>query len=222
MSVAYVTHMLPELVWIGLLNQRVGYVRAARLLERVFTVVEETKDADTKGNFALLSTFDLLGDGQKSTLRERFREEGTLTLLQEAMAPLNLLYDNCPLLFLGPPARVFKGDELVSILKQCVGETIDKYKTPGIVLNGAVMLSSLVTKQLYFTKDIDLPDFNSVINAPDSEEAKHAAGMMRAHALTEFGMRKVGPSWARHFWNRNAQLSPCKFARPEVPDGYEK
>ena len=222
LSVTYVTHMLPELVWIGLLNQKMGYVRAARLLERLFTLVGETKDPDTKGNFALVSTFGLLRDEQKNVLRDRLREEETLTLLQEVTAPLNLLYDNCPLLFLGPPARVFERYELVSIVKKCVGETIDKYKTPGILLNGALMLFSLITKQLHFSKDIDLPDFNSVVNAPDSEEAKHAAGMMRAYALTEFGMRNVDPSWARHFWNRNAQLSPCEFSKPEVSDGDEE
>ena len=222
LSVAYVTHMLPELVWIGLLNQKMGYVPAAKLLERLFTLVGETKDPDTKGNFALMSTFGLLRDDQKNVLRVRLREEETLILSQEATAPLNLLYDNCPLLFLGPPTRVFGRHELVSTIKKCVGETIDKYNTPGILLNGSLMMFSLVTKQLYFSRDIDLPDFNSIVNAPDSEEAKHAAGIMRAYALTEFGMRNVDPSWARHFWNQNAQLSPCEFSEPEVSNGDEE
>ena len=210
-SISYVNDMLPELIWIGLLNDKVGYVRAARVLEKIFSFAEDIKDPKQNGNFALISTFNLLNDEQKNSLREKLNNEGNLELLQNCIAPLTLLYENCPLSFLGPPTYVFTDGKLVFAIKECVGRAIDKYDTPGIVLHGAMLLSRLVTKKIKFSAEMDLPDFNAVIDEPDSEEAKKAAGFMRANALTEFGMLNIKPSWAREFWNRGVELSPCEF-----------
>ena len=100
--------------------------------------------------------------------------------------------------------------QLVDKISSCVEKHIDKYKTPGIVLNASVLLSRLVTKTISFPTDMDLPDFNSVIDTPDSEEAKRAEGFIRANAIGEFGMLQISDTWARYFWNRGYQLSPCK------------
>ena len=112
---------------------------------------------------------------------------------------------------LGQPHRSHEREELVSVLKSCVGQIIDKYDTPGIVLNGAVLLSLLVTKRIFISEEIDMPDLNSIIDAPNSDEAKHAASFVRANALTEFGMREIEPTWAKYFWNHSLQLSACEF-----------
>jgi len=214
-AVSYVNDMLPELVWIGLINDRAGYVPAARLIEKVFLAAEEIKDADQHGNFALSSSFNVLNDGQKSALKEKLVGEGALELLQNSIAPLVLLYENFPLSFLGPPPTVFTNDQLVSAIKECVGRVIDKYDTPGIVLNGSILISRLVTKKIKFSSEIDLPDFNAVIDSPDSDEAKHAAGFMRANALAEFGMLEIDSSWAREFWDHSVKISPCEFTSEE-------
>ena len=210
-STSYVNDMLPELIWIGLLNDKVGYIRAARILEKIFLFTEEIKDPKQNGNFALISTFNLLNDEQKNSLREKLNDEGILELLQNCIAPLTLLYENCPLSFFGPPTCLFASEELVFTIKDCVGRAIDKYDTPGIVLNGTMLLYQLVTKKIKFSSEIDLPDFDAVIDEPDSEEAKKAAGFMRANALGVFGELKIEPSWARNFWNRGIELSPCEI-----------
>lgn len=35
-STSFVDQILPELIWIGLINDNIGYIRGARLIERVF------------------------------------------------------------------------------------------------------------------------------------------------------------------------------------------
>ena len=212
-SVSYVRDMLPELLWIGLVNQRVGYVRSARILEKVFRIVQETTRSDPERNFALISAFDELSDDERAAICRNLNDAGILPLLQSCVAPLNLLYDRCPLLFLGHPEGVVENADLVSAVKNCVNWTSDKYKTPGIVLNMAVLIFLLVTERIALPPD--LPDFNAVVNAPESEEAQFAAGILRSIALTEFGQKRVSRSWARRFWNRNYQLSPCEFGKRE-------
>lgn len=113
---------------------------------------------------------------------------------------------------MGPPTNTYSHEDLTSIIKLCVGKVIDQYDTPGILLYGAMLLARLVTKTIKFPADMDLPDFNAVINSPGSEEAKRAAGFMRANGLGEFGMMKVGNAWAKKFWDTNFALSRCEFA----------
>lgn len=210
---SYVNDMLPELIWIGLINERVGYARGARIIEKIFLAVDARKEKGQEGNYALISSFKKITDDQKISITDAIREEGVLDIIQNSIAPLILLYDGCPLNFFGPPANRYSREELISIIKLCVGKTINRYDAPGIVLYGAMLLARLVTKTIKFPADMDLPDFNSVIDSPGSEEAKRAAGFMRANGLAEFGMLKVGSDWAKYFWGKNFELSPCEFGQ---------
>jgi len=211
MSTSYVDDMLPELIWIGLINDRVGYVAGARILEKIFLAVDEIKDEGQQGNFSLMSSFNCQNAEQKRRLIDALSESGALDVIQDAIAPLVLLYDNCPLGFIGPPSNVYTNDELVSRIKVCVQKTINKYETPGIVLYGAMLLARLVTGTIKFPVDMDLPDFNAVVDAPDSEEAKRAAGFMRASGLGEFGMLNLDTTWAKYFWDHGFEISKCEF-----------
>lgn len=210
-SVSYVKHVLPELVWIGLLNERNGYVKSARIQEIIYQSSDEIIDDESHNNFALISTYTKLNSEQKDSLIESFKEADILIELQNSFAPIILLYDESPISFIGPPTTTFSLDYLHSELKKCVGKIIDKYNTPGIVLLGSILLSSLVTKKIFFSKDIDIPDLNSVYMSPESDEAKRAAGFIRSGAQAQFGMTEVSPDWAKHFWQRNLEISDCEF-----------
>ena len=216
--ISYIDDMLPELIWTGLLNERIGYVESAGVLERIFFTVEDIRRPDQHGNFAIMSTFKTLNDEQKSSLVRRLEEEDVGNVLRNSVAPLMLLYEGCPLSFLGPPDQLYSTEELVLTITKCVDRVVDKYDTPGIVLNCALLLSLLVTKRISISSEIDLPDLNSVINAPKSDEAKEAAAFIRANALAEFGMRNIEPTWAKTFWNRGIELSPCEFFEDGAAD----
>jgi hypothetical protein len=212
-NTSYVNDMLPELVWVGLINERVGYIRGARILESIAITVNELKAAGQEGNYALMSSFKKLTDPQKTMIVVSLRRIGLLDVVRASIAPLIVLYDDCPLSFLGPPEVVSSKDELVTKMKQCVGKIIDRYDTPAIVLYGALLLTRLVTKKMHFPKGMDIPNFNAVVESPGTEEAKSAAGFMRASGLAEFNMLKIENTWAKHFWDRNFKLSACEFMK---------
>ena len=203
--------MLPELIWVGLINDNIGYVKGARLIEKIFIAVDEVGEKGAQGNFAYASSYGKLQDEEKNALVNKLSSLGILDDLRTYLAPLVLLYDEFPMRFIGPPSTVISNEQLVTKISSCVEKHVDKYKTPGIVLNGSVLLSRLVTRKISFSSDMDIPDFNSVIEAPESEEAKRAAGFMRANAIGEFGMLEISDAWARYFWNRGYELSPCKL-----------
>lgn len=210
-SVGYRDQMLPELIWIGLINDNIGYIKGAKLIEKIFIAVEEIKTEDANGNFAYASCYLKLKDDEKSNLVNKFTSLGFIEELKTYLAPLISLYDDFPMRFIGAPSKVISNEQLVSKISLSVEKHVDKYNTPGIVLNGTSMLSRLITKKLHFAAHIDLPDFNSVIEAPDSKEAKRAASFLRANALAEFAMLNISDAWPRYFWNRGYNLSSCKF-----------
>jgi hypothetical protein len=214
-STGYVNDMLPELIWIGLINERVGYAQGARILEAIVLAFDAKKVEEQEGNYALISSFKKLSIDQKTMINDALRRAGFLDMVKISIAPLIILYDECPLSFFGQPENPSSREELVAVIKQCVGKTIDKYDTPGIILQGSLLLTRLVTKTIHFPKGMDLPDLNSVINSPKSDEANRAAGFMRASALAEFGMLKVANSWAKHFWDRNFQLIECEHTNEQ-------
>lgn len=209
---SYVKDMLPELIWLGLIHDREGYVFGRDTLEVVVDVIKNRESDDSAPvNFAMQYAYSTLSQEEKGRVVQQWRSRSMLHHIQHALAPLTLLYDEFSMRFVGPPETAISQEALVRQMRDCVANHLDKYRVPAIALHGSLMLTRLLEGKLRFTKDVDLPDFNAALNAPESEDGRRAAGFMRASALGEMGMLDVSNSWARYFWNRNALLSPCEY-----------
>lgn len=210
---SYVDDMLPELLWLGLIHDRKGYVFGRQTLEAVIEVVKDREEQNSEKavNFALQYAYATLGEEERSRIVHEWRRRSLLDDIQHALAPLILLYDGFSLRFAGVPDTKISEPALISRVSDCVANHLDKYQVPGVALHGSMMLSRLIAGKMFFSKDIKLPDFNAAIDSPESNEGKRAAGFMRASAMGEMGMLEVPNDWAKHFWNRNAELSPCKY-----------
>ena len=208
---SYVNDMLPELIWLGLIHDRAGYRFGARTLE---IVVESTKDmpiSEKSFNYALQIAYADLSNDVKSTIVRHWDREGMLETIRDAIAPLVLLYDGSSLAFVGPPSNVLSEEALINRISSSVANHLDKTETPGVVLHGTLLLTRLMAGTITLAQPI--PDLNAVIDEPDSDEARMAAAFMRSLAGAQWAMLEVPNDWARHFWNRNAELSDC-----ELPD----
>lgn len=216
-EVSYVDDILPELIWIGLIYDNVGYSPTARYIEKLIAAAMSIdQDGDLPpGNFSLVSQFGRFTDTQKAAFLCALEERSLLADIRGWLEPLTALYEQFPLNFIGLPETRLSQEKLVDTMKMCVGRYIDKQSTPGIALNGAVLLAGLASKKLHISDSIDLPDFDAVFDDPDSDAASRAAGFIRAHALSEFAMRSTDTEWPAHFWNRGIELSACEFMEPE-------
>lgn len=214
---SYVNNMLPELIWLGLIHDRADYRFGARTLEIVVEITKGMPVPEKSFNYALQIAYADLSNDVKSTIIRHWDQEGMLETIRDAIAPLVLLYDGSSLAFVGPPSNVLSEEALIHRISNSVANHLDKTETPGIVLHGALLLTRLMAGKVKFMQHIEIPDLNAVIDEPDSDEARKAAAFMRAYAGSEWGMLEVPNDWARHFWNRNAELSDC-----ELPDYLRK
>jgi hypothetical protein len=208
---SYVNDILPELIWLGLIHDRCGYRFGARTLEAIIVATKDWPAETMTANYALQSAYMPLDHTQKEAILSALRQYNLLDDIQQALAPLLLLYDGFSLSFVGPPREAIASDILVARITECVANHMNKFETPSIVLHGAMLLARLVAGTIKFSSQIQIPDLNSVITEPDSAEAKRAASFMRSNAMAEFGMLSVSLEWSKHFWNRGADLAPCSL-----------
>ena len=215
---SFIDDMLPELIWLGLIHDLEGYHFGVRVLEAAIKASKQFADRDTRGNFALQSTYRDLSEEQHSAILDLWRTQDLLSGIRRALAPLILLYDNFGLAFVGPPESRISEDILLARLKAGVGRHLDRYETPATVLYASLFITRLIAGTIHISAEIDLPDFNTVVTQPGSDEAERAGSFLRASAGAEWAMLTVDPSWARYFWNRGPQLSACE--RPTFAEKY--
>ncbi|MEP0821252.1 MAG: hypothetical protein HRF44_00245 [Ignavibacterium sp.] len=209
---SYIDDLLPELIWLGLIHDRMGYRFGADLLETIIELSKNWLKSGAPINYAMQIAYGGLSEEQKAEIVNEWRKREWLDDIQHALAPLVLLYDGFAMAFVGPPPSVITREGLILRIKECVKKHIDKYETPGVVLCGSLLLTRLMAGTITFARDIELPDLNAVVERPGSEEAKRAASFMRASAMTEMAMLDPPKYWPRYFWNRGAELSPCELA----------
>ena len=211
-EVSYVHQILPEIIWIGLLNDKVGYKQGVSIASRISKMAYEIKGDDPHTNFSFASNFSTLPTKQKIILKARLSDEALLTTLQEALLPLTILYNSFPMAFLKTETSI-KKQALVERMRECVKRHFDKYETPSLVAQSLVVYTLGITGCLYFASHIKAPDLNALIEEPGSEAAKYAASFVRTNAMIEcMNIKKSrADDWARSFWNQSYTLDQCDF-----------
>jgi len=213
-EISYINQILPEIIWMGLLSDKYGYRRAKELVFDICEKAFEIKDTDKHVNFTLASNFNHLSKDKKQELVNYLSERSTLHAYQEALMPLTKLYKDCPLSFLESRENTIDTEQLVSIMKECIDNHIDKYETPSLVIQANVVYVRRSTGGLHIAQHIEVPDLNSLIDAPESEEARKTEGFVRTSVMSEFMPmgEERDDTWAKSFWNQGYSLDKCDFS----------
>ena len=206
-DVSYVNDLLPELIWFGLINERLGYHKGMRLFEEIIKALPTRK---ARLQYAFASEYKELTSKEMTDMIKRLEYFGKLEIIRECLAPLVMLYDDFPMRFIGKPKKHFSKNELVNLIHSAVKNTINKYDTGGIVLHSAILVCGMLTSTIHFNNKIKLPDINAIVERPDSQGAKQAAAFVRATALAFCTSGELSNEWAKSFWNKNMTLSKCE------------
>ena len=212
-DISYVNQIFPEILWMGLINQREGYKVGINVVEFMAKRSSEIKTSEKHINFSLASSYRKLGEKQKMQLVSDLKKEKIHRIIQQALAPLTCLYDGFPMAFIGPPSEHISKDDLIKILKTCISKCINKYEQPGMVMQASVMYIRGITGGLFFTKGMKAPDLDKIVSDFDSKEGQRAASSVRAFVLSEHMPlgEKRSDSWAKSFWNQSYKLDRCHF-----------
>jgi hypothetical protein len=216
-EISYINQILPEIIWMGLINDKYGYRSGINLSSKIATKAFELKETDKHINFTIASNFNLLSDKKKSELVHALTESYDISKYRDALLPLIALYQGFPLSFIGMSEKIWKKEELVAIMKKCVERHFNKYETPASIIQANVTYVRGSTGGLHFASHIDMPDLNSLLDDPESEKAKRAESFVRIGAMQE--MMPMGVTrnldWPKSFWNQSYKIDKCDFSWEE-------
>lgn len=212
-ELSYVRDLLPEIVWIGLVIKRLGYREGIDLCATAAKAAKKILPDEKFMNFGLCSSWGHLSAAEREALLETLTTDQLYIPLQKSVEPLLTLYVACPMSFISLPTNPMSKERLVTILRECVDELIDKYCTPAMAAQAALLYIRGLTGGLYFLKGVETPDLDAIITRPESEIGQRSAAMVRASVLQELmplETERVSP-WAQTFWNEALYIDSCQF-----------
>ena len=213
-EISYINQILPEIIWMGLINDKYGYRNGIDLSSKIATKAFELRETDKHINFTIASNFNLLSENKKSEIVRDLTKSSDISKYRDALLPLIALYQGFPLSFLGMSQEIRKKEELIAIMKKCVERHFNKYETPASIIQANVIYVRRSTGGLHLASHIEMPDLNSLLDDPESEKAKRAQSFVRIGAMQE--MMPMGDTqncdWARSFWNQGYKIYECDFS----------
>jgi hypothetical protein len=224
--------ILPELLWIGLLNNCHGWVRGAELSLFLARAATQATGIDPKEfrkqfgqgpkqMFATTTAYRSLTDEQRRRVIENIKEAHQWEPMITALAPLNTYYPNCPLNFLFEEQADLKGGENLEHFKAVLSELFDRYEEPATFMMANAMYIAFCTNKMRVVvsddrsskEDSALANLPAIKDFPKTEESRLVAANIRA----SIGVLVIGDSesreWPDYFWNRGLELEACDHKR---------
>jgi hypothetical protein len=214
-EVSWVDDLLPELLWLGMLNDRHGLREGARLA----AALPRTVDAVLEGRHDRWLQLTSQYSGVPVACWERIIEvldSDVLQTLRETLRPLIALYPNCPLRSLWAGVSPESEASDLQTMRQAVDAILERGSRPATLVQANAIYILFATNKLTVFKGSVLERLEDLVEYPRTQESRLVASGVRA-AITGFGSRQDSASegWTRYFWRHGLELSPCEFQNQE-------
>lgn len=210
----YIEDTLPEIIWMGLIHQELGYKKGIEFIRQVIECISEVRDPSAEyNNFAIASNFYKLSQIEIEAVVKKLSTKGIFLQLSDILSPIIYFYNEHPFKFCNKEVDLTQEEEfdLLHKLKTCINLHADRFKKDSIISMANVMYIHAIEGKLHYGKDMEVPDLDALFNKPDSEEAKRAESHVRNHVKLYLMMHKDTNKWAKTFWNQSYHLDQCEF-----------
>ncbi len=210
-EVKWVDCVLPELLWLGLLNEAYGVAKGAALALRLARAA--VKAAGNTRWFGSTSAYASLDNAQKTEVLKTLAASDQQSL-QRAFLPFLVFYPECPLTFLfeGSGQWESESEKLLAEFKAFLATLFDKVEKRATFMQANAVYIAFVTGKLKVAKGLSLANFPAIKKYPDTSESRRVASGVRAVVNTFIGMAEKSPTdWPKYFWNRGLELEPCEL-----------
>jgi hypothetical protein len=224
-EIKWANFILPELIWLGLLNECFGFLKGAELgLILALTAMQATND---NTYFGSISTYGRLNDRQKKEIINDLESMNHLKLFKEAFRPLGIFYPQCPLNFIfddNIKSQYDKKEEL-SKFKLLTLKLFDRREKAAMQMQGSAIYIALGSDLVKIcVRESELPNIPEVlIDYPESESSRRAGSEARATINILLGEISGNDSsdWPKYFWNNGLKIESCAMKDLVIPV-YEK
>lgn len=212
-TISWMDDILPELLWIALMNSWYGNNRGAELCVELAKAAAACATSG-KGAFAFISEYGQLESGEQDCVKNRLRNSGALGQLNHGLQVLGMHYPECPLAFLwSTEAPALEREDGLQQLKQLILELSDRSGTTATFVQATAVYVYFLNDKLKVFSGSALANFPAIEEYPDTEESRKIAAFIRASINGFQGPLDLSADWRRYFWDRGSMLEPCEVMR---------
>lgn len=215
-EVGWLDYSLPELLWLGILNEKCSFERGADLAISLAKEADKAYAGEIKKWFAPVSMYNLLNSEQRNDVLKGLTQSNRLEPLKKALSSFISLYPKCPLNFLfeSPLPRLDNFSAELEIFKGLLSKLYDKTTVEATFMQANAIYIAFVTDKLKVFEGTSLANFPEIEKYPHTEESRRIAGSIRDAINVLIGTDCDKTSeWLGYFWNRGLELEPCDFQR---------
>ena len=209
-EVSWINMMIPELLWIALVQQAWGPRRGVEIITAFTRDVRKSDQQRDQTIWAAAGKFTAFPEGVLSGIIKgrSYRDD-----LCAPLAPLNAHYPNHPMRDLIPSTSEVTQARDIGGLRALVGELFDRSSTTAIMVQATATWLAFDTGRLKVSTGLALADFPRIEDYPATEQSQRIAASIRATLNQMFGETNLmasGTEWPIAFWNRGLELQPCE------------
>ena len=177
--------LLPDLLWIGLLNAEHGLQRGADLARQLALAAVGASGEKPRKWFALAGAYDALDPMEQTAVIAALQASGVLEDIRRALRPFPHFYPSCPLNFLYD-APVSAEDGLLQKFKGVVESMFDRWASTGTFVQANAVYIAFTSDMLKVFKGLALANFPAIEEFPNTEESKRVAASVSEICSEDF------------------------------------
>ncbi len=212
-AVHWLDKILPEIIWIGLLQNKFGLGLGNKLaLQITETTNELISENSLKKWLAPLSYYSALTETEKIKLKEKIEKLGFLIHYEKAFSLFAYLYPKFSLSFLLPETNNSEKKLDYSELKTFLSTLYDRTNAATIFMQATAVDIAFQADILTVNPETSLAKFPEIANYPNTEISKEVASSIISTVNVFFGNENIfscTDEWTKYFWNRGLQIEKC-------------
>ena len=215
-EISWVKTILPELLWITLIQNYHGHREGVELITRFTRIARKCSSSEKKRIFATSSALGELTRDEKSCLLRELTASGDLFDIQKPLLPLIRLYPECPLRFLysvKPNSTREEEKQNIERLRKLVGGMYNKISLDTMMVQATAIWLAFDSGVLKVSEGLALARFPEIEKYPNTELSEKVAASIRSSIFMFFTEPHYpkSPNWPKYFWNRSLEIDQCYF-----------
>ena len=213
-EVSWVNTMIPELLWIALLQDVFGPHKCVELLTAFTRDLRSTSPERADAVWAGAGQFRTIPADELCGLVTRRAEEYGNDI-KTALRPLAAHYPSHPLNNIYRPEEAKPEPADIKYLTGVVAGMYDRASWEATMTQAHAVWLAFDAKRLMVSSEVSLAQFPKIDQYPKTEISRRIASGIRATLNTCFGtdgLMASDTTWPVEFWNCGITLSPCEAA----------
>ncbi|WP_419227287.1 hypothetical protein [Alteromonas sp. OM2203] len=214
---SFVNDRLPCLIWMSALYRRIGDRKATEFIVDFIETAYKCSEGEKVAPLQYMGSYTSLPDSIKNELYGTLKTKPYFNDLLSNLEHQYHLLKSYPFAFLFSEHQYgVDREDAIEMLKEDVESLLDRMSSEATKVQVTAVYAEMTSGRMKISAHIDLPDFNAIFKAPESEDAKRVAGFARAHingfAAASF-LKEIGipeNQWPKTFWDEAFDLDGCE------------